>query len=91
MAYKIQDQTVARISENFSENPGIAVASKPIRAYPLGKTAAHVLGYLGKISSEEDIKKYTKKGYERDAIIGKTGIEESFESYLHGKYHGRLG
>lgn len=85
VAYKIQDQTVARISENFSENPGIAVASKPIRAYPLGKTAAHILGYLGKISSEEDIKKYTKKGYERDAIIGKTGIEESFESYLHGK------
>ncbi|EGS30324.1 penicillin-binding protein dimerization domain protein [Peptoniphilus sp. oral taxon 375 str. F0436] len=85
VAYKIQDQTVAQISENFSENPGIAVASKPIRSYPLGKTAAHVLGYLGKISSEEDIKKYTKKGYERDAIIGKTGIEESFESYLHGK------
>ncbi len=85
LAYKIKNKTVAQVSENFSENPGIDVASKPIRSYPLDKTAAHILGYLGKISSEEDIKKYTKKGYERDAIIGKTGIEESFESYLRGK------
>lgn len=85
LAYKIKEKTVAQISEHFSENPGIDVQSQPIRSYPLGKSAAHILGYMGKISSDQEIKDYLKKGYERDSIVGKTGLEESFEPYLHGQ------
>lgn len=85
-AYKISDKTVARLAENIEAQQGIDVSPEPIRAYPLGQSSAHILGYLGKISGEEELKEYVEeKGYERDALIGKSGIERTYEEYLHGK------
>lgn len=43
------------------------------------------MGYLGRISQPDEIKKYIdEKKYRPDDLIGKTGIEESFESTLRG-------
>lgn len=86
IAYGIKDTTVARIEEGFVENQGVQVAIVPIRYYPERETAAHILGYLGKISQASEIEKYVKgNGYSPNAIIGKTGVEESFELELKGK------
>ena len=69
----------------MSEFPGIHISVEPVRYYPEGETAAHILGYLGKISQASEIKKYVEEGeYSPNDIIGKTGIEESFEDYLRG-------
>lgn len=85
-AYKIKDKTVAKISENLSQGLGINISSEPIRFYPLGKSSAHILGYIGKIAMEQEVKEYIdKKGYERNALIGKTGIEQNYEDYLKGE------
>lgn len=85
LAYKIKDETVAKISENINPVTGISVASEPIRNYPLGDSCSHILGYIGKISSDKEVEEYIeKKDYERNALIGKTGIEENYEDYLHG-------
>ena len=85
IAYGIKDSTVARIEESLMEVPGIGVSIEPVRYYPEGTTAAHILGYLGKISQPNEIKKYVEeRQYSPNAIIGKTGIEESFEEVLSG-------
>lgn len=86
IAYGIKDSTVAKIEEGLVELPGIQVSIEPVRYYPEGTTAAHIIGYLGKISQANEIKKYVEeKKYSPNDIIGKTGIEESFEEYLRGE------
>lgn len=85
ICYNISQDTVAMISEKNYELEGVNVEIEPIRYYPAGKTASHILGYLGKISQDYEIKEYTQEnGYSLDDIIGKTGIEEKFEKYLKG-------
>lgn len=85
IAYGIKDFTVAKIEESLMEFPGISISIEPVRYYPEGTTAAHILGYLGKISQPNEIKKYIEENnYSPSAIIGKTGIEESFEDQLKG-------
>lgn len=86
IAYGIKESTVARIEEGLMDMPGINVSIEPVRYYPEGTTAAHLLGYLGKISQANEIEKYiVNNKYSPSAIIGKTGIEESFEDILKGK------
>lgn len=86
IAYGINDITVAKLEENKMNMPGINVSIEPIRYYPMGNTAAHILGYLGKISQPHEIKQYVEeKKYSPNAIIGKTGVEEKFEEKLKGK------
>lgn len=85
IAYGIRDSTVAKIEEGMMEVPGIQVSIEPVRYYPQGELAAHLLGYLGKISQPSEIEKYVnEKKYSPNDIIGKTGIEEKFEDELRG-------
>ena len=85
IAYGIKDETVAKIEEKLSSVPGIRVSIEPVRYYPEGTAAAHILGYIGKISQPNEIEKYIRQeGYSPGALIGKTGIEESYELELSG-------
>ncbi len=84
-AYGLKDMTVAAIAEQLSYIKGIKVAVEPIRYYPYGTMASHVLGYLGKISQPQEVEKYNKDPrYGINDMIGKTGLEESFEDHLKG-------
>lgn len=86
IAYGIKNSTVARIEEGMSELPGVQVSIEPVRYYPEEETAAHILGYLGKISQPSEVNKYVVENkYSPNDIIGKTGIEESYESSLKGE------
>ncbi len=88
ICYDISEKTVAMISERNHELSGINIEIEPIRYYPERKLAAHILGYLGKISHEFEIEEYLVKQsdkYSMDDIIGKTGVEEKFEGYLAGQ------
>lgn len=86
IAYGIKDSTVAKIEESLTTLPGVNISIEPVRYYPEGKTASHILGYLGKISQAEEIKAYIEEAnYSPNEIIGKTGVEESFENELRGE------
>lgn len=61
---------------------GFQVASSFVREYNT-PSAAHVLGYIGMMDSD-DIEKYKDDGYPNNALVGQSGVEEAFESYLHG-------
>lgn len=85
IAYGIKNSTIAKIEEEM-ELPGIQVSIEPVRYYPEGETAAHILGYLGKISQANEIQRYVVENkYSPNDIIGKTGIEESYEDSLRGQ------
>ena len=86
ICYSVSEKTVAMISERSHELNGINIEIEPLRYYPQYETASHLLGYLGKIAQEFEVKEYiTEKGYATDDIIGKTGLEEKFEDYLRGE------
>lgn len=85
-AYEIQDDTVGKIEEVLSNKAGIHISVEPIRYYPEGNLASHVMGYIGPIAQDKEIKHYVKKlGYDRNDLIGKTGIEQVYEERLKGK------
>lgn len=85
ICYSISEKSVAMISERSHELNGINVEIEPLRFYPQEETAAHAIGYLGKIAQDYEVQDYiVEKGYSPDDIIGKTGLEEKFEDYLRG-------
>ncbi|MGO3017660.1 MAG: penicillin-binding transpeptidase domain-containing protein [Anaerococcus sp.] len=85
LVYNLDEETVLKIEENIDSKSGIGVATIPIRYYPNRNLASHILGYMGPIATDYEISKYIKdKGYLNDEIIGKTGIEESYQDNLRG-------
>ena len=54
-----------------------------VRHYPHGESVAHAVGYVGAMS-EEDLQRLDPTRYAGTGIAGKTGVEQSFESNLHG-------
>ena len=61
---------------------GVSTGTSSQRVYNT-QYAAHILGRVGRIFAE-DWSKYKDKGYSMDALVGKGGVEEAFEEYLHG-------
>lgn len=85
IAPKISKETSILISEHKIDFPNVSVGIKPYRYYPLKNTCSHVLGYMGPISTNEELEKYNDKtGYGLNDYIGKIGIESSYEHVLHG-------
>ena len=68
--------------------PGVELRARWVRVYPQGKSAAHVVGYIGRIS-ESDVNQLEDAGdlgnYRGTDVIGKKGLEKTWESVLHGK------
>jgi len=64
--------------------PGVDIAARLIRYYPLGAEAAHVLGYVGRIS-RADLERIDQSQYAGTTHIGKLGIEKTYEEQLHGR------
>ena len=83
------------IGEEADDLPGVVIEVEPIRQYldetgvPGGQLLSHVIGYTGPVSSEE-LERIETDGYLRDDVIGKTGVEASFEAQLRGTYGTQL-
>jgi penicillin-binding protein 2 len=84
---RLSDAEVARVAANQYRLPGVEIKARLFRDYPLGKTASHVLGYTGRIT-ERDQEKLEALGvaanYRGTDVIGKSGIEASYQEELHG-------
>lgn len=83
IADNISREAVAEFSESSDKFVGINIVVEPVRQYTSGSLASHILGYAGKINSQEYEQR--KSTYGSNDIIGKTGIEYVFEEYLKGK------
>lgn len=80
---KLSDEEVARFAVDQYQYPGVIIKARLMRTYPLGDATAHVLGFVGRINSQE-LKTLDKTNYSGTNFIGKVGIEKYYESLLHG-------
>ncbi len=86
LASSVSKETAILVQERGYEFPGLSVTYETIRNYPNKSSAAHILGYMGKIATETEIQTFiTDGGYNRNQVIGKTGIEGNYETDLHGE------
>lgn len=83
LAQNVSREVVAQISERNSDFPGVTITTQSSRTYNYNNLASHIIGYIGKISSDEY--NSAKEIYSNDDYVGRTGIESLFENYLRGK------
>lgn len=84
IAKDISIKSFAMIEEAKSKFLGVKIISSSKRNYPNGELAAHILGYVSKID-EGEYEKLKESNYTYNSIIGKYGIEQTFEKYLRGE------
>lgn len=79
----IDPKTIAIIAENQRLLPGVSIEPITVRYYPRGRFAAHLLGYTGEIT-ERELQTMADEGYRQGDIIGKSGLEQTFDKELRG-------
>lgn len=77
-------EELARYEVDRHSFRGVDVAAGLTRNYPLGESAAHVIGYVGGIT-EDELRNAPENSYEGLSLIGKSGIERSSEDVLRGQ------
>lgn len=83
IAQNISTESVHIFNEQNDLFPGINIVEIPVRAYPKGTLASHILGYTSKISKDE-YESEKNNGYTLNDYYGKSGIERIAEKYLKG-------
>jgi penicillin-binding protein 2 len=81
---RLTEDEVARVTENLHQLPGVIIKARLMRHYPYGTSFSHVLGYVGRINSQE-LTEIDQTNYSASYYIGKLGIEKYYEEELHGK------
>ena len=82
----IDKENMVILLENSEELPGVLVRESSVRDYVYSNTASHIIGYVGEINKSE-LEKYSTQGissYNVQDMIGKSGLEKEYESYLKG-------
>lgn len=86
IATNVSEESVAYIGEHSSELQGVEVLDDTIRKYNNSEYFASILGYTGKISSEEYARlSETDDSYTLNDVVGKGGIEQYMDAYLKGE------
>ncbi len=81
---RLSEEDLATFSELRYAFPGVTAEIEVSRYYPFGDLFAHVLGYVSRISEEEQ-KTLDPAVYAGTNLIGKLGIEKYYEDALHGR------
>ncbi len=86
---RLSDEEVARFTVQRYRFPGVEIQARLFRQYPQGEVAAHVIGYIGRISQGdrkkiEEMEEAFNLNYSGTDYIGKEGLEKSYEKQLHG-------
>jgi len=84
---RLSDEEVARFAAQQYRFPGVEIKARLFRDYPYGEKTAHLIGYVGRIN-QTDVAQLEENdlaaNYRGSDYIGKTGLEQSYESELHG-------
>lgn len=84
---KLTDEEIARFAAQQYRFPGVEINARLFRDYPLSDKASHLIGYIGRIN-ETDLDQLEADdltaNYRGSDYMGKTGLEQSYESELHG-------
>jgi penicillin-binding protein 2 len=87
---RLSDEEVARFTAQRFRFEGVEIKARLFRSYPLGEVGSHLIGYIGRINPgekkamEDDWTDDELANYRGTEYIGKLGVEQSYESELHG-------
>lgn len=84
---RLSDEEIARFAANRYRFPGVEINARPFRHYPQGDMFSHVVGHIGRINQRELEQLEADNmiaAYRGTTHIGKLGLEQSYESILHG-------
>lgn len=84
---RLTDEEVARFAAQRYRFPGVEIRARLFRNYPYNELASHVIGYIGRINQAEKGKieeSDESSNYRGTDYIGKLGVEQSYETQLHG-------
>ncbi|MEX1208611.1 MAG: penicillin-binding transpeptidase domain-containing protein [Acidimicrobiia bacterium] len=76
----IGESTAVFVLENIERFPGVAIEPVPFRVYPLGETAAHIIGYIGAPGPDD----LGRVGIDPNDRVGRFGVERSYDGLLRG-------
>jgi len=79
----LTEADIAKFSEQKYNFPGVKIETQMTRYYPHGDLFAHVIGYVGRIN-EKELQTLNKDTYAGTNLIGKIGVEKTYEDLLHG-------
>lgn len=74
---------VAAIEERRAELPGVVVEILPVRSYVHNQMGVHVFGYVSEIS-ETELASMGDQGYRAGDLIGQSGLERKYDSFIKG-------
>jgi penicillin-binding protein 2 len=77
---EISESTAVFALEHIEDFPGVVVEPVPVRIYPQGETAAHLVGYIG-APADEDLDRPEITARDR---VGRFGIEKEYDWLLRG-------
>ena len=84
---RLSDEEIARFAANRYRFPGVDINARLFRQYPQAELFSHVVGHIGRINARE-VEQLEDKGLEANYrgtdYIGKVGLEQSYETQLHG-------
>ena len=88
VANDISEKQATYISVLSEKFPGVDTEELPVRRYPHGDLAAHILGYVGEISADELKEPHFKRvrpAYAPGDLVGREGVEYAYDRYIRGK------
>jgi penicillin-binding protein 2 len=84
---RLSDEEIARFAANRYRFSGVEINARLFRQYPQGELFSHVVGHIGRINKRELEQLEADEldaNYRGTDYIGKTGLEQRYESHLHG-------
>jgi penicillin-binding protein 2 len=83
LKFRLTEEEIANFAIQRPRFPGVDFQPRLVRHYPDGSLIAHAVGYVGALSTD-DLERLDPAAYAGTSHTGKTGIENRFESDLHG-------
>ncbi len=84
---RLTDEEAAKFAANRYRYDGVEIKARLFRQYPYGEVASHVIGYMGRVTQDDQVR-FEQEGsspnYRGTDYVGKAGVEASYEHELHG-------
>lgn len=78
-------EQVATVEVNIPELPGMSIDVGEVRHYPFGDAAAHIIGYVGTASKQDQERDKDPLLTLPDFQVGKIALEKTMDPHLRGK------
>ncbi|MFQ5839728.1 MAG: penicillin-binding protein 2 [Candidatus Methylomirabilales bacterium] len=83
LAPEVDEATMVAVEEQKMDLPGVSLRIRPVRSYPEGSLAAHLLGYVNEVDRDQLVQE-EYRDFRAGETVGRAGIERRFDAFLRG-------